>query len=95
MKFEVTPEGEMDYRHVVWLLYDNAEQLNRHMKRLIDREGFYSAGLEKDEIDGKKCYGFTKIITEAEFKRLAILGKRVVDASKVGFMSVYEQRTAW
>lgn len=95
MKFEVTPEGEMDYRHVVWLLYDNAEQLNRHMKRLIDREGFYSAGPETDEMDGKKIYGFEKVITEAEFKRMAILGKRVVDASKVGFMSVYEQRTAW
>ena len=79
-----------DYQHHVRLSYKTTEQLNRHAKRLIDSEGFMSAGM-RDVGE----YGFVKYIDEAEFNRLVSYGRKATALDSGKLKIVYEERTAW
>lgn len=80
------------YEHRVVLEYQTSEQLNRHASRLIDKEGFMSAGPGED---GE--YRFCKILSKGEFAEQKLLGKDVkeVTGGDWDVFIVEERRVAW
>lgn len=85
----------MFYNHTVLLTYNSSEELNRHMRRLIEREEFLSMGQQPDFSDGKKVYGFCKYITEEDFNRLGTSSNKEIQILGKNLMRVLETRQAW